>query len=272
MPEIGIFSRDSIVRLLTEALRPLPYVHAFWEAGAAALNRVDEWSDIDLYIVVDDAEAVSETFQIVEKALTDLSAICLKHEVSWSPTSGIYQKFYRLEGTSEFLLVDLAVMTLSAPDKFLVREIHGEAVFLFNKEASVRIPPLDTEAFVRGLLERRRRLRERMELFGPFVPKEIHRGQWLEGLEFYRALVLPSLVEALRMQHGPVHYDFRMRYVHRELPPKVLRRLEHLARSEEHTSELQSRSDLVCRLLLEKKKKQKNRTICKRIATDWSSY
>src|SRR2546421_5236900 len=29
-------------------------------------------------------------------------------------------------------------------------------------------------------------------------------------------------------------------------------------RSEEHTSELQSRSDLVCRLLLEKKKKQAN--------------
>src|SRR5690349_23361501 len=30
-----------------------------------------------------------------------------------------------------------------------------------------------------------------------------------------------------------------------------------LERSEEHTSELQSRRDLVCRLLLEKKKKQK---------------
>src|SRR2546421_2327621 len=30
-------------------------------------------------------------------------------------------------------------------------------------------------------------------------------------------------------------------------------------RSEEHTSELQSRSDLVCRLLLEKKKKKRNR-------------
>src|SRR2546421_1344600 len=29
-------------------------------------------------------------------------------------------------------------------------------------------------------------------------------------------------------------------------------------RSEEHTSELQSRSDLVCRLLLEKKKKEKS--------------
>src|SRR5690349_23774857 len=30
-------------------------------------------------------------------------------------------------------------------------------------------------------------------------------------------------------------------------------------RSEEHTSELQSRRDLVCRLLLEKKKKKRNR-------------
>src|SRR5437773_2948391 len=36
---------------------------------------------------------------------------------------------------------------------------------------------------------------------------------------------------------------------------------EHL-RSEEHTSELQSHHDLVCRLLLEKKKKIKKRWIC----------
>src|SRR5438132_8751976 len=36
--------------------------------------------------------------------------------------------------------------------------------------------------------------------------------------------------------------------------PAVMRALEPDARSEEHTSELQSHSDLVCRLLLEKKK------------------
>src|SRR5438034_7294180 len=33
------------------------------------------------------------------------------------------------------------------------------------------------------------------------------------------------------------------------------------ARSEEHTSELQSHSDLVCRLLLEKKKKRNEKTV-----------
>src|SRR5207249_8623429 len=35
-------------------------------------------------------------------------------------------------------------------------------------------------------------------------------------------------------------------------------RVGKIRRSEEHTSELQSRFDLVCRLLLEKKKKKKN--------------
>src|SRR5690625_6423363 len=39
---------------------------------------------------------------------------------------------------------------------------------------------------------------------------------------------------------------------------KSLKRMDH-ARSEEHTSELQSRGHLVCRLLLEKKKRQKYR-------------
>src|SRR5438105_12115276 len=37
------------------------------------------------------------------------------------------------------------------------------------------------------------------------------------------------------------------------------RRNSQTHRSEEHTSELQSRVDLVCRLLLEKKKKKKNK-------------
>src|SRR5436190_17260880 len=37
----------------------------------------------------------------------------------------------------------------------------------------------------------------------------------------------------------------------------ALRRIEQAGRSEEHTSELQSHSDIVCRLLLEKKNRQR---------------
>src|SRR2546427_5548610 len=43
-------------------------------------------------------------------------------------------------------------------------------------------------------------------------------------------------------------------------------------RSEEHTSELQSQSNLVCRLLLEKKKKKKNKNYKTSIRTNTSHY
>src|SRR2546422_4342208 len=63
----------------------------------------------------------------------------------------------------------------------------------------------------------------------------------------------------------------RARLVHREiftglLVPLMARSLDHTTRrrSEEHTSELQSRLHLVCRLLLEKKKKktQPHKSVC----------
>src|SRR5690606_41832182 len=51
----------------------------------------------------------------------------------------------------------------------------------------------------------------------------------------------------------------------RELTPAVDREArpvrEHAARSEEHTSELQSRENLVCRLLLEKKKTKNTKAL-----------
>src|SRR5215471_20950978 len=45
---------------------------------------------------------------------------------------------------------------------------------------------------------------------------------------------------------------------------RAARRRVRRSRSEEHTSELQSRRDLVCRLLLEKKKKKKKHNINKK--------
>src|SRR5205809_4235010 len=67
----------------------------------------------------------------------------------------------------------------------------------------------------------------------------------------------------------------RAREILRALPPDhrcaaraacPLARRQTLARSEEHTSELQSRLHLVCRLLLEKKKN--NNTVCISVPTN----
>src|SRR5690349_22489426 len=58
-----------------------------------------------------------------------------------------------------------------------------------------------------------------------------------------------------RLPQGPT-----MRFAADHVRPGRSRRIHPRSRSEEHTSELQSRRDLVCRLLLEKKKKKKNIT------------
>src|SRR5436309_14363186 len=65
-----------------------------------------------------------------------------------------------------------------------------------------------------------------------------------------------SLHDALPISHGTNSISCRL---HPVLVGRVRARPEQ--RSEEHTSELQSRENLVCRLLLEKKKKKKKKTI-----------
>src|SRR3712207_6952257 len=60
---------------------------------------------------------------------------------------------------------------------------------------------------------------------------------------------------------GQQGYGYNVEALHREIG-KILGLDRKYKRSEEHTSELQSRQYLVCRLLLEKKKKKKERCTC----------
>ncbi len=220
-------TRDILIQTLVDALEPLNYIHAFWEGGAAAFERIDEWSDIDLYLVVDDAK-VNETFLAVEEALISLSPIKLKYEVQHPPESGIFQAFYKLEDASEYLVIDLAVFILNSPDKFLTPEIHGNAVFYFNKSGKVKPPPLDKDAMVSKLRKRLERLQARFDMFNSFVQKEINRRNHLEAIDLYYGIILSTLVEVLRIRHYAVHHDFKMRYIHYELPSEIVERLRHL--------------------------------------------
>src|SRR5439155_17290668 len=63
---------------------------------------------------------------------------------------------------------------------------------------------------------------------------------------------IAALIQVIRRNHDAVPQFFQQpRPAHRSHPVTI----ETSMRSEEHTSELQSRGHLVCRLLLEKKKK-----------------
>src|SRR2546427_4355044 len=73
-----------------------------------------------------------------------------------------------------------------------------------------------------------------------------HDAQHTDGLGERERAVAP---QALR-------HSLTLHVFHSEQEPSVGPAVE-VVRSEEHTSELQSQSNLVCRLLLEKKKKKK---------------
>jgi len=220
-------TRDVIIQTLAAALKPLDYVHAFYEGGAAAFNRIDRWSDIDLYLVVDD-DKVNDAFSIVERALKSLSPIEQTLRIPQLPWPGVSQAFYRLRDADEYLIIDLAVLKLSSPTKFLEPAIHGNVVFYFNKSDKVNCSEPDGEDFAKRIHERLERLQARFAMFSNFVQKEINRGNHLEALDLYYNLILGGLVEVLRIKHQPLHYDFKMRYIHSELPSETVERLEHL--------------------------------------------
>jgi predicted nucleotidyltransferase len=222
-----IVTRDAVIKTLIKALEPLSYVHAFYESGAIAFNRLDEWSDVDLYVVVDDGRA-DDAFVAVEAALKSLSPIRQKFGIPQLPWPGVSQAFYRLEQASDYLLIDLAVIALSGPEKFLAPEIHGKAVFYFNKLDRVKVPSVDKGELAKTLQQRLLRLKDRFAMFNIFVQKEINRGNYLEALVLYHSMTLGSVVDVLRIKYSPHHHDFKTRYMQYELPKPIVKKLEQM--------------------------------------------
>ena len=218
-------NRKQILEQLIGTLKPLDYVYALWEGGAAAFNRVDDWSDIDLQVDVED-DKVEAVFDLVEKSLQELSPIQRKLEMPQPAWHGHYQTFYKLEGTSEFLVIDFVVMKHSNPNKFLEKEIHGNTIFHLQKKGMTPFMKLDNEQFKQKLDQRLLELNQRFQMFQFLVQKEFYRDNYIEALEFYYRMSLDPLVEILRIKYKPYHYNFRTRYVYYDLPEEIVEKLE----------------------------------------------
>ena len=63
--------RQIILEKIVSTLQPLDFVLGLWQGGSAANGYTDEWSDLDIAVVVED-NCVQQTFDIVEKALAEI--------------------------------------------------------------------------------------------------------------------------------------------------------------------------------------------------------
>lgn len=223
-----MIDRCMILESLQQTLEPMPEVIAFWEAGSKATGRLDQYSDLDLQLLVEDG-AVEAVRLAVEAALQAVSPFQRRWEVPAPTFHGNWQAFYHLQGADPLLLVDLVIMERKATQRFLEPEIHGVATVYFDKEGAIEMVPTDAAAFAEKLRKRLPVLEEPMELFQPFVEKELRRGRDVDALSFYNGVVLNRLVEALRIRYSPWRYNFGLRYLQFDLPPAVYDRLKPLA-------------------------------------------
>jgi predicted nucleotidyltransferase len=219
--------RNTIIEAIIAALEPRDFVLALWQGGSAAHGYTDEWSDIDLQVIVEDAQ-VQETFSIVEKALSTLVKIKFKFIVPEPTWHGHSQCFYQLEGVSPFLMIDFVVMKHSHPNRFLEVERHGKVVIAFDKGNLVIPPPVNRNEHFLKMQERLEQLKMTFDFLQILVKKEINREHWVDAVSNYHAWTLQPLVEIINIVYRPDRYDFKVKYFSRDLPPEVVARVEPL--------------------------------------------
>lgn len=217
-------SRENVIHTLVESLRPLDFVHAVWQGGAAAFDRVDQWSDIDLVVDAQDDRA-DAVWPVLERAIESLAPVELCF-INPSPPLGLHsQRFYRLAGAGPFLLLDLCVFKASAANKLLDPATHGRAVVHFDRNGTTKVSAQTGSSRRAELKNRLDSLRVTFPLFQSLVLKELNRGNAIEAIAFYHAFTLRPLIELLRMRHSPARHQFHTRYVQYDLPRDVVDRL-----------------------------------------------
>src|SRR5256884_6431969 len=127
-----------------------------------------------------------------------------------------------------------------------------------------------------SVVEDAAKLKERIEFVHEQVKSDALVEEYIEGRELYVGVMgnerltrlpgwemvfgsMPDSLAAIATRKVKGDQRYKAKYgitthAAADLPAPVLTALDRLSRSEEHTSELQSRLHLVCRLLLEKKK------------------
>lgn len=237
----SINHRKRIIRDILGVLTPLNEVHAVWEAGSIAFGRNDQWSDIDLYAVVDDAN-VEDVFAALDKMFEEKYGIELKFRLPEPTWHGHSQAFYRLKNTSPFCFIDTAVMKLSSKDKFLQYRIHGKPVIHFDRKGIVRDDPVNVQDLIMRIKGRLETLKIIFPLFQVLISKELNHKHYIEAFAFYQSSVIRPLVEILRIKYSPYHYNFSTSYAAFELPGGIYKKLQNLMYVKEPTDLVQKQA------------------------------
>jgi len=219
--------RQEIINTIKKELKEYPFINAVWLEGADAHNRVDEYSDIDLWIDADD-EKIDQAFDALVNCLNQFGELDLKIKQNHNDDV-ISQRYYHLKNTSPFLLIDVCIQKHSREMKFKVEHTDEKPLILFDKNNVIKFEQIIQSEFDITLKNRVKEIEELFLVHLPKVEKHIKRNHFLSGGEPYRHSVLEPIIELLRINSDPTKKDFGFKHIESDLPNEEITRLEKLS-------------------------------------------
>ena len=213
-------SRTSLIEHMQALLEPMPTVHAMWLEGADANGYLDDYSDIDLYMDVDD-EAIEAVLQMIEQRFT----MDYRHENQSG--NACRQIVYHVFGTSQYWMIDLNVQPHSNNSKNSTFE-RGDTIdvckVLFDKSDVIRIKDVNLADY---RSEQAFWLDESDYRFSQLsrVRKYVLRRQFPEAWIYYYKYVVEPLTAMLRILYTPTKLGYHLVHISQHLPDEQTARL-----------------------------------------------
>ncbi|MBQ8799719.1 MAG: nucleotidyltransferase domain-containing protein [Lachnospiraceae bacterium] len=213
-------NRDTIITTLTELLKPEESVHALWLEGSDATRRLDEYSDIDICICVDEG-SVDEVFQKIQETFTT-DYVHINYDDSER------QMVFHVVGTNKYLMVDFnAYFYGKANTTFVTGDTIDVCKVLFDKKEIIQYKDYDP---TEGAGDCDYWKSESEYLFSQLcrVEKYCLRGLYPEAFVYYQKYVVTPLVFTLRRKYTPTKIGYYMVHISDHIPQEEVKKLNRV--------------------------------------------
>jgi hypothetical protein len=219
--------RNTIINSIRDRFISMDEVHAYWLEGADSLNAVDEYSDIDIWLDVEDGfeDAV---FYIAEEEFLKLGSLDFKSSVNHKHPK-IYQNYYHIQRTSEYLLIDFCIQSHSR-DKNEVKFVKGDILeypkVIFDKSNVITILENDEHIdinLVQNIIEE---IKSKYSQHSRVI-KYVERSNYPEAFIYYLKYVADPLVELMRLKYTPKYHYLHFIHISNHIPAEEVKVLEY---------------------------------------------
>ncbi len=220
-------ARDMIIDVIKDKFISMNEVHAYWLEGADGLNAVDGYSDIDIWLDVEDGFE-DMIFKIAEEELSKLGKLDFNFKVDHRHPK-IHQKYYHIEGTSEYHIIDFCIQSHSR-DSTEVKFVEGDILefpkVIFDKSGVIAISKNDEQIDVGIIKNTINEIRSKYKQHSRVI-KYVERNNYPEAFIYYLKYVADPLVELVRIKHTPKYQDLHLIHISNHIPQEDIKWLEY---------------------------------------------